>query len=175
MGIFAGIENVEQGNSGNGLYIEPHNDRDNNLTARAKYELEVVELTTFQSKEDTNRHYFCATFAVLSTTHPTQSVGDEVTYLVPTNLPQGLFKRKVSELAVALNPGISAADIDEPVMDELTGPKNPTAGTTVSCETWYEISKTKKLPYKAYHWTAGNGASATFEAPETETAEDVPF
>ncbi len=126
MGLFKGIEKEKA--SGGGNYLTPGN-----------YTLEVSEVKTFSSQQRKGRMYFCAEFAVLSTTSPDFAPGDQVSWLVNMDQPSSLGN--IKGFATALSNDMSEDDVTEEAMEHLISSENPASGTRIKANAY--VIKTK--------------------------------
>jgi len=121
--IFSGIEGAQVYGSGN--FIAP-----------GKYSVEIEALKTHSSGKVAGRVYFVVEAKILEI-HiggDGQAVGESVTWLVDMTKKSALGN--VKGFALALVPGVTAADITEDQLLSLVSADNPAAGLRVKLRTF---------------------------------------
>ena len=116
MSLFDGIKQTQVYGSGN--YI-----------SAGTYELEVHEVSTFESSQHPGRFYFCVESDVLASTSENHKVGERITWLVNMQQPSSLSN--CLGFALALNADATASDIDEATMESICGFEQPARGLRV--------------------------------------------
>lgn len=116
MSLFNGIQSAQV--YGAGDYLTP-----------GTHELEVHEVSTFESSQNPGRHYFCVESDVVSSTSDLHAPGTRVTWLVNMQQPSALSN--CLGFALALDKEATASDIDEQTMEKICGPDQPARGIRV--------------------------------------------
>ena len=115
-GRFSGISQAQTSKSGR--YLKPGN-----------YELEIHEVTCFESQAQAGRNYFCVEVDVITTTSEEYRPGDRLTWLVDMGKPSALSNCK--KFALALDAKSTDADITEELMEALVSSDQPARGVRI--------------------------------------------
>ena len=116
MGMFGEIGSAKT--YGAGKYIAP-----------GTHELEVHEVSTFESSQHAGRHYMCVEADVIATTCEDHTPGERVSWLV--NLQQPSAMSNCLGFALSLDPEAVKADITEAFMERLCSEEQPARGLRV--------------------------------------------
>lgn len=116
MSLFEGIQSSQVYGSGN--YI-----------TQGTHELEIHEVSTFESSQHPGRFYFCVESDVLTSTSDAHNPGERVTWLVNMQQPSSLSN--CLSFALALDKNATSADIDEATMEKICGAEQPARGIRV--------------------------------------------
>lgn len=116
MSLFSGIESSQT--YGAGDYITP-----------GTHELEVHEVSTFESSQNAGRHYFCVEADVIGSTSEAHAPGTRVTWLVNMQQPSALSN--CLGFGLALDADAKSSDITSEFMDKLCADAQPARGIRV--------------------------------------------
>ena len=138
MGRFAGVKNAEM--YGGGKYLPA-----------GTHELEVHEVTCFDSAKTPGREYFCVEADVISTTNEAVSVGERLTWLVNMQLQPA--EANILRFALSLAPDTAREDVTEEFLEALVGSAQPARGIRVRA-LGTNIETSKGNPFTRVDWEA---------------------